>query len=120
MKNQSKGIYDGDFKRKAVELHLKERYGYKKVAKMLGIPSATSVRDWTGISETEGPQALDGVKLGGHTRREQLEFPKPKKLKGNSSLEKEVEWLRAENAYLKKLEALVANRGNTIIKEFIA
>ena len=112
MKNQSKGIYDGNFKRKAVELHLKERYGYKKVAKMLGIPSATSVRHWTIIYETEGPQALDGIKLGGHTRRKQPEFPKPKKLKGNSSLEKEVEWLRAENAYLKKLEALVASKEN--------
>ena len=112
MKNQSKRIYDGNFKRKAVELHLKERYGYKKVAKILGIPSATSVRAWARIYEIEGPQALDGVKLGGHTRRRQPEFPKPKKLSGNPSLEKEVEWLRAENAYLKKLEALVANKEN--------
>ena len=112
MKSQSKGVYDGDFKRKAVELHLKERYGYKKVAKMLGIPSATSVRTWTNIYENEGPGALNGVKLGGHTRRKQPEFPKPKKLCGSPSLKKEVEWLRAENAYLKKLEALVANKEN--------
>lgn len=112
MKNQSKKTYDGDFKRKAVELHLKERYGYKKVAKMLGIPSATSVRVWTSIYEIEGPQALDNIKPGGHTRRKQPEFPKPKRLKGDPSLEKEVEWLRAENAYLKKLEALVANKEN--------
>ena len=112
MKNQSKKVYDGDFKRKAVELHLEKRYGYKRVAKMLGIPSATSVRQWTSIYEIEGPQALDGVRLGGHTRRKQPEFPKPKELKGNPSLEKEVEWLRAENAYLKKLEALVASKEN--------
>ena len=112
MKEQSKKVYDGDFKRKAVELHLKERYGYKKVARMLGIPSATSVRHWTNIYEFEGPQALDSIKLGGHARRGQPEFPKPKKLRGNSSLEKEVEWLRTENAYLKKLEALVANKEN--------
>lgn len=69
MKNQSKKVYDGDFKRKAVELHLKERYGYKKVAKMLGKPSAISMRHWISIYETEGPQALDGVKLGDHSEK---------------------------------------------------
>ena len=41
---KEKKVYDGDFKRRAVELHLKERYGYKKVARMLGISSVTSVR----------------------------------------------------------------------------
>lgn len=114
MSNQSKEkkIYDGDFKRRAAELHLKERYGYKKVARILGISSATSVRAWTNIYQSEGPEALDGVRLGGHIRRKQPEFPKPKKLSGKTTLEKEVEWLRAENAYLKKLEALVANKEN--------
>lgn len=68
---------------------------------MLGISSATSVRMWINIYQFDSPDALDGVRLGGHIRRKQPEFPKPKKLSGKTTLEKEVERLRAENAYLK-------------------
>ena len=52
------------------------------------ISSATSVRTWTSIYEIEVPQALDGVRLGGHIRRKRPEFPKPKKIRDNPSLEK--------------------------------
>ena len=110
MQKSSKNKYDSKIKRKAVDLYLNKHYGYKKVAKMLDIPSPSSIKGWVKIYRLEGLQALDDVELGGHKRRKNIKYPKPQRIKGNITLQKEVEWLRAENAYLKKLEALVANK----------
>ena len=108
MQKSSKNKYDSRIKRKAVDLYLNKHYGYKKVAKMLNIPSPSSVKNWVKIYKLEGQQALNDVELGGHKRREKIKYPKPQKIKSGATLQEEVEWLRAENAYLKKLEALVA------------
>ena len=110
MQSSSKNVYDAAIKRKAVDLYLNKHYGYKKVAKMLKIPSPSSVKSWVKIYRLEGAQALEDIKLGGHLRRKPIKYPKPEEIKGDITLQKEVEWLRAENAYLKKLEALVANK----------
>ena len=95
MQSSSKNVYDAAIKRKAVDLYLNKHYGYKKVAKMFKIPSPPSVKSWVKIYRLEGKP---------------IKYPKPEEIKGDITLQKEVEWLRAENAYLKKLEALVANK----------
>jgi transposase len=50
--------YDAKFKKKAVDLYLKEGMGYKTVAKELGI-SYSMVRRWVKRYEQEGIQGLE-------------------------------------------------------------
>ena len=103
--------YSKELKRYAIELHFNSHYGYKKIAKMLGVSSPHSIKEWIRVYQEEGPEAIDNIHLGGHKRRRPAQFPKPKESHNKSYLE-ELEWLRAENAYLKKLEALVASKEN--------
>ncbi|WP_222936946.1 transposase [Anoxybacillus flavithermus] len=51
--------YDVKFKKKAVDLYLKEGMGYKTVAKELGIDHSM-VRRWVKYYEQEGIQSLEG------------------------------------------------------------
>jgi transposase len=67
------------------------------------------LRCWRGIVNREGYEALRSVEYG----RKYASMGRPKKKEPETELEKlqrENELLRAENAYLKKLRALMTER----------
>ncbi len=107
----AKGIankrYTGEFKQKVVETMMQEKLSYKEAARQFGVSYDTVVAKWERIYLEEGPEGLYIERRG----RSSKGCP-PKKLKPEveEDLLAEVQRLRAENDYLKKLNALVAER----------
>ena len=95
--------YTGEFKQMVVETMRKESLSYKEAAREFNVSSDTRVASWERIYLEEGPEGLY------IERRGRKSTGRPKKLKPEieEDLIAEVQRLRAENAYLKKLRALV-------------
>ena len=80
---------------------------YREIARQYEIRGAHSVADWERIYLEEGP---DGLFIERRDRGSKGWPPKKLKLEVEEDLLAEVQRLRVENAYLKKLNALVAER----------
>ena len=95
--------YTGEFKQMVVETMRKELLSYQETARRFEVRSDTQVKNWERIYLEEGPEGLC------IERRGRKSTGRPKKLKPEveENLIAEVQRLRAENAYLKKLRALV-------------
>jgi len=95
--------YTGEFKQKVVETMHQEHLSYKEAARQFEIPCDKRVSSWERIYLTEGAEGLY-VERRGHGSK-----GRPAKLSTTveEDLLAEVQRLRAENAYLKKLQALV-------------
>ena len=93
--------YTPEFKKLVVETMMEERLSYCETARRFEVSSATQVRNWERIYLSEGSEALAIERRGSSGR--------PKKLpkEGEEDLMAEVQRLRAENEYLKNLQALV-------------
>ena len=104
-----KGVpkYDGAFKKQIVEEMREKGLSYREIARQYEIRGAHSVADWERIYLEEGP---DRLFIEGRGRGSKGCPPKKLKLEVEEDLLAEVQRLRAENAYLKKLNALVAER----------
>ena len=98
--------YTGEFKQKVIETMMRERLSYVETAKQFEISGHERVRQWERIYLEEGPEGLYIERRGRSGKRS------AKKLKPEveEDLLAEVQRLRAENDYLKKLNALVAER----------
>lgn len=95
--------YTAEFKQKVVEAVLHEGLSYKEAERAYEIKGHDCIQKWERIYLTEGPEGFAVERRGrGSTGR-------PKKLsqKVEEDLLAEVQRLRAENAYLKNLQALV-------------
>lgn len=105
------GTYTGEFKQHVVEYMHKNHLSICETAVIFGIPGDATVGKWERIYYEEGPQALYNDNRG---RKNIMSSDKPKKEKLNKETEEdliaEVQRLRMENAYLKKLNALVQER----------
>ena len=99
--------YTGEFKQKVVETMRREKLSYREVAHQFEITSHERVRQWERIYLEEGPEGLYIERRG---RSSKGRPPKQLKPEVEEDLLAEVQRLRAENAYLKKLNALVAER----------
>ena len=99
--------YTGEFKQKVVETMVREKLSYKEAARQFDVSQDTVVAKWERIYLEEGPEGLYIERRGRSSKGRP-----PKKLKPEieEDLLTEVQRLRAENAYLKKLNALVAER----------
>ena len=99
--------YTGEFKQEVVETMQREKLSYREAARQFEIGDDKRVAAWERIYLEEGPEGLYIERRG----RSSKGGP-PKKLKPEveEDLLAEVQRLRAENAYLKKLNALVAER----------
>ncbi len=86
-----------------VETMMKEKLSYKEAARQFEIPCDKRVADWERIYRTEGVEGLYIERRGRGSKGRPSKFPK----EVEEDLLKEVQRLRAENAYLKKLQALV-------------
>lgn len=98
--------YTPEFKIKVVETMHREKLSYRETARQFDIRDHDRVAAWERIYLEEGAEGLYIERRG---RKSTGRPPKIKK-EVEEDLIAEVQRLRAENAYLKKLNALVAER----------
>ena len=98
--------YTPEFKIKVVETMHNEELSYREAARQFEITNHNMVAKWERIYIEEGKEGLYIERRG---RKSTGRPPKLKK-EVEEDLIAEVQRLRAENAYLKKLNALVAER----------
>ena len=95
--------YTPEFKKLVIETMMAEKLSYRETARRFEVSSDTRVREWERIYLTEGPEGFTVERRGRGSKG------RPKKLPTavEEDLLAEVQRLRAENAYLKNLQALV-------------
>ena len=98
--------YTPEFKVMVIETMSKEKLSHKEAARRFKINAHSAVAKWERIYLEEGKEGLYIERRG---RKSTGRPPKLKK-EVEEDLIAEVQRLRAENAYLKKLNALVAER----------
>ena len=98
--------YTGEFKQMVVETMMREKLSYCEAARQFEIRDHKSVASWERIYLMEGLEGLYIERRGRGSSGRPQRLPKAVE----EDLLKEVQRLRAENAYLKKLQALVLER----------
>lgn len=105
------GTYSGDFKVTVVEYMHNTGASQRQTAAHFNIPTTRSISCWERIYYEEGKEALYEERRG---RASKMGIKRPRKPKDtiqeNEDLLAEVQRLRMENEYLKKLNALVQER----------
>lgn len=105
------GTYTGEFKISVVEYMHATGASIRATAAHFNIPSPQTVNSWERIYYEQGEDALYEEKRG---RPNKLGAKRPRKTKAaiaaNEDLLAEVQRLRMENEYLKKLNALIQER----------
>ena len=96
--------YTGEFKQMVVETMRKEGLSYREAARRYDIRDDKCVASWERIYLEEGPEGLYVERRG---RKSTGRPPTQLKPEVEEDLIAELQRLRAENAYLKKLRALV-------------
>ena len=95
--------YTPEFKKHVIETMLEEKLSYSETARRFDVVRSR-ITAWECIYLTEGPEGLAVERRGRSTKgRPPKELPK----EVEEDLLAEVQRLRAENEYLKKLQALV-------------
>lgn len=104
--------YSGEFRVYVVEYMREHNLSLVQTAIHFSLPDHTRVRMWNKIYDEKGPQYL----MEEHRGRTKMKIKKEKKnpQNTNNSTEKEllkkIEYLETENAYLKKLNALIQEK----------
>ena len=96
--------YTGEFKQMVAEAVIKDKMSYREAARVFDVTNHHSVAEWERIYLAEGPDGLYIERRGRGSKGRPTKFPK----EVEEDLLKDVQRLRAENAYLKKLQALVS------------
>lgn len=109
LKNK-KSSYSGEFKRSVIEYMHKNHLSHAETTFHFNLGDIHAVDRWERIYYEEGPQALYEERRG--RSKNMSSKPRKKKLSKEvgEDLIAEVQRLRMENAYLKKLQALVQER----------
>ena len=94
--------YTAEFKKQVVETMQKEGLSYRETERIFELPRRRAA-DWERIYLVEGAEGLYIERRGRGSKGRPSKLPK----EVEEDLLKEVQRLRAENAYLKKLQALV-------------
>jgi transposase-like protein len=95
--------YTPEFKQLVVETMIEEKLSYSETARRFEVCGHNRIQNWERIYLTEGPEGLFIERRG----RKSTDGPKNLPEAVEEDLLAEVQRLRAENAYLKKLQALV-------------
>ena len=98
--------YTGEFKQMVVETMMREKLSYREAARQFEIADHKDVAKWERYYLMDGPEGLYIERRGRGSKGRPQQFPK----EVEEDLLKEVQRLRAENEYLKKLQALVLER----------
>jgi transposase len=101
--------YSGDFKLSVITYMRENHLSLFDTAVQFGIPSDSTVFQWDRIYNNEGPSGLYRNR-GRKKMKAKPNQQKPARIENTQELLKELEYLRVENAYLKKLKALVEER----------
>ena len=96
--------YSGEFKQKVIEYMLEHKLSHYETERIFNVTGHDSLAKWERIYLTEGPEGLYIERRGRPNLKKEL----PKQVE--EDLLKEVHRLRAEVAYLKKLNALVLEK----------
>lgn len=99
--------YTGEFKQEVIETMMREKLSYKEAARQFNVCDDKRVASWERIYLEEGPAGLYIERRGRGSKGRAGKKLRPEV---EEDLLAEVQRLRAENAYLKKLNALVAER----------
>ena len=94
--------YTPEFKKLVVETMLKEKLGYKETERRFELPHMRAAA-WERIYLEEGPEGFQIERRGRNSAGRPRKLPKDVE----EDLLAEVQRLRAENEYLKNLQALV-------------
>ena len=96
--------YTPEFKKHVIETMLEERLSYRETARRFEVNGHRRIQDWERIYLTEGPEGF-AVERRGRSSKGRPPKQLPKQVE--EDLLAEVQRLRAENDYLKNLQALV-------------
>ena len=105
--------YSGEFKIYVVEYMRKHNLSLVQTAIHFSLPNRTRVRVWNKIYDEKGPQYLMEEHRGRKKMKENKSNKNVKNCKVNPTekeLLKRIEYLETENAYLKKLNALIQDK----------
>ena len=105
--------YTGEFKQMVVETMMRDKISYREAARRFEISDHSRVASWERTYLTEGPEMLYVERRGRGSKGRPPKLPK----EVEEDLLKEVQRLRAENEYLKKLQALVMERKQNQLKK---
>lgn len=104
------GSYKGDFKLSVITYMHENHLSLTQTAVEFGIPQTCTVLNWDRIYRQEGAGGLYRDNRGRKKMKGESKKLPDKELTEHEQLLRENELLRAENAYLKKLQALVEER----------
>lgn len=108
IKNNQK--YDGKFKQSVVEYMQHNHLSLSETAIKFNLGNDQVVAKWERIYYEEGPQALYEERRGRNNKMSSKQRKKELSKEEEKNLLEEIQQLRMENAYLKKLQALVQKR----------
>ena len=95
--------YTPEFKKQVVEAVIQDGLSYQEAARIYEVQGHDRIQSWERIYLEEGPEGLAVERRGRRSTGRQKKLPS----KVEEDLLAEVQRLRAENAYLKNLQALV-------------
>ena len=99
--------YTPEFKKQVVETMQKGKLSYRETARQFEISDHKLITDWERIYLEEGPEGF-AIERRGRSSKGRPPKQQPKEVE--EDLLAEVQRLRAENEYLKNLQALVLER----------
>lgn len=102
--------YDGDFKIYVVEYIRDYKISLNEAAAKFCVANVSTISKWERIYYEEGPEALLEERRGRNNMGKKRGRKPKKNVNENEDLLQEVQRLRMENEYLKKLNALVQER----------
>lgn len=110
--------YPADFKMKVIQMIENQNYSIREASAIFRIPDFSMVRRWKKKWEEGGVEALESSgkgrpRVNSSKDQNQSEQPSNQDMK---KMQEELEYLRAENAYLKKLRALVQEKDQQTTK----
>ena len=111
-KGQKFNTYSPDFKKEAVERYLSgELGGMTTAVRKLGMKSPKQLRNWIKLYRQD-PELLKQDNRGKASRKDGVRKGRPKKVELDElSKDEQIEYLKMENAILKKVKALRKNFG---------
>ena len=95
--------YTPEFKKIVLETMLKEKLSYRETARQFEVSDHHRIQEWERIYLTEGAEGFEVKRRGRGSKGRPRQLPK----EVEEDLLAEVQRLRAENEYLKNLQALV-------------
>jgi len=106
LKREWTTIYEREFKLKAIQRYINGKESYRKIALELGFIDPGILRDWVDSYKAKGEAAIQTTRARANYLRHEDRLDKI----AEKSLKERLEYLEAENEYLKKSYSLILKR----------